>query len=247
MAQLRELPQEERESLANSVIEEELASGSVPPLTQAQRRKLIVATAIPMVGFGFMDNAVMIVCGEFIEVNIGAVFCISTLTAAAFGNLISDLVGLGTGGIIEEGASKLGFAAPPLTTAQLASSSAVYLRHGSNACGLALGCVIGMFPLLFHNQEDMRLKTIFTRYDKDGSGSLSWDEIWQAFNDAKMYPSENDMRHLFDKYDLDKDGQIEFEEFKVMAEDLEDRLKQDSNFDARSLMASTAHYLEIDD
>lgn len=54
------------------------------------------------------------------------------------------------------------------------------------------------------------------------------------------------MRHLFDKYDKDKDGTIAFEEFKVMAEDLEQRLKQDSALDGRSIMAAEAMYLEMD-
>merc|ERR1719422_1664608 len=95
--------------------------GEALPLTRAQVQKLFIATAIPMVGFGFMDNAVMIVCGEFIEIKLGAALCISTLAAAGLGNLISDVVGLGAGGIIEAGAAKMGFEAPALTASQLAS------------------------------------------------------------------------------------------------------------------------------
>lgn len=249
LAQLRALPQDEQETLGNALLSGtlgETAIGEVPPITRAQIGKLFVATAIPMVGFGFMDNAVMIICGEFIEIKLGAALCISTLAAAGIGNLISDLVGLGTGGIIEAGAAKLGFDSPPLTVAQQASRVATTTRHAGSVLGLGLGCIIGMFPLLFHDEDDMRLRTIFGRYDKDSSGSLDWQEIWLAFNDAKMYPSERDMQHLFEKYDLDKDGKIEYNEFKAMADDLEQRLKEDRGLDARGLMASAALYLEMD-
>lgn len=248
LAQLRELPQDQQERLANTLLngETEIDAGEGPAMTRAQKSKLFIATAIPMVGFGFMDNAVMIICGEMIEIKLGATLCISTLAAAGLGNLVSDLVGLGAGGIIEAGAAKMGIDAPPLTMAQLAGRAAVVTRHCGSVLGLAFGCIIGMFPLLFHDQDDVRLRVVFGRYDKDGSGALDWQEIWLAFNDAKMYPSERDMHHLFEKYDLDKDGQIEYDEFKVMVEDLEQRMKQDSSLEARSLMASAALYLEMD-
>lgn len=249
LAQLRDLPQDQKETLGNALLSGtlgETAIGEVPPITRAQMGKMFVATAIPMVGFGFMDNAVMIICGEFIEIKLGAALCISTLAAAGIGNLVSDLVGLGTGGLIEAGATKLGFDGPPMTIAQQASRVAVTTRQMGSVLGLGFGCIIGMFPLLFHDEDDMRLRTIFGRYDKDGSGSLDCQEIWLAFNDAKMYPSERDMQHLFDKYDLDKDGQIEYNEFKVMAEDLEKRMKEDRGLDARGLMASAALYLEME-
>jgi len=249
LAQLRGLPQDQQETLGNALLRGtlgETAIGEVPPITRAQMGKLFVATAIPMVGFGFMDNAVMIICGEFIEIKLGAALCVTTLAAAGIGNLISDIVGLGTGGIIEAGAANLGFASPPMTIAQQASRVATTTRQMGSVLGLGFGCTIGMFPLLFHDEDDMRLRTIFGRYDKDGSGSLDWQEIWLAFNDAKMYPSERDMHRLFDKYDLDKDGQIEYNEFKLMSEDLEQRLKEDKGLDARGLMASAALYLEMD-
>lgn len=236
--------------MANTLLNGEAAEthldGEAPPITRAQMRKLFIATAIPMVGFGFMDNCVMLICGEFIEVKLGAALCITTLCAAGLGNLISDLVGLGAGGIIEAGAAKMGVDAPPLTMAQQAGRAAVMTRHGGSVIGLSVGCIIGMFPLLFHDADDVRLRVIFGRYDKDGDGGLDWQEIWLAFNDAKMYPSERDMHHLFEKYDLDKDGEIEFDEFKKMVEDLEQRLKHDSALEARGLMASAALYLEMD-
>ena len=39
-----------------------------------------------MLGFGFMDNIIMIQAGDYIDTTFGAVLGISTLTAAGFGN-----------------------------------------------------------------------------------------------------------------------------------------------------------------
>lgn len=35
--------------------------------------------ALPFIGFGFLDNFLMIVAGAYIEIGIGAVFTISTM------------------------------------------------------------------------------------------------------------------------------------------------------------------------
>lgn len=40
-----------------------------------------------MVGFGFMDNLVMIQAGDMIDSTIGVTLGLSTLTAAAFGQV----------------------------------------------------------------------------------------------------------------------------------------------------------------
>lgn len=242
-AQLLALPKEEREGLVQEVLEQseaEEATDKPPTISTAQMTKLFVATAIPMVGFGFVDNAVMIASGEFLEIKLGAALAISTLAAAGLGNMVSDVVGLGAGGIIEAGAAKLGCDAPALTAAQLAGRGALVARHSGSIIGISVGCLLGMFPLLFHDQEDIRHRCIFKRYDKDGNGTLDRDELLHAFHDAKTYPSGGDMDNLFEKYDTDKDGTIGYPEFRAMLDDLESRMKQDSELEARSLMAGAA-------
>ena len=42
-----------------------------------------VAQAIPFIGFGFMDNAIMICAGEYIEMHLGAAFALSTMAGWA--------------------------------------------------------------------------------------------------------------------------------------------------------------------
>ena len=67
---------------------------------------------MPFIGFGFLDNAVMIVAGDYIDSTIGVYFHLSMLAAAAFGNTISDLVGIFFGGYIELVADRLGLPQP---------------------------------------------------------------------------------------------------------------------------------------
>lgn len=249
-ARLRALPAAQREALARSILEEGAAAGEAAAAgggaSRAQLKGLFLATAIPMVGFGFVDNAVMISCGEFLEVKLGAAMAISTLAAAGLGNLISDVVGLGAGGAIEAGAARLGFEVPRLSAAQLAGRAATLTRHGASALGISIGCVLGMFPLLFYDADDARLRTIFARYDTDGNGHLDRAELVAAFADARVYPAERDVNHLFNKYDADKDGTIGYAEFCAMMADIEHRMKEETAMGARAAIQSAAIHLATD-
>ena len=71
-----------------------------------------------MVGFGFMDNVIMITAGDAIDSHLGSVLHLSTLAAAALGNLMSDIAGLGMGGTIEGLARRIGLQSPGLSTTQ---------------------------------------------------------------------------------------------------------------------------------
>jgi len=68
------------------------ADGSSPsnaraPPSYTQLWKQAVASAVPMVGFGFMDNTIMIHAGEYLDTTVGVTFGLSTLTAAAMGQV----------------------------------------------------------------------------------------------------------------------------------------------------------------
>ncbi|EOB00610.1 Transmembrane protein 65, partial [Anas platyrhynchos] len=56
--------------------------------------------------------------GTQIELSIGVILGISTMAAAALGNLVSDLAGLGLAGYVEALASRLGLSIPDLTPKQ---------------------------------------------------------------------------------------------------------------------------------
>lgn len=63
--------------------------------TNSELYRLAIQQGLPFVGFGFLDNFIMIVAGESIETFLGASLVISTMAAAALGNTLSDVFGIG--------------------------------------------------------------------------------------------------------------------------------------------------------
>lgn len=104
---------------------------------------------IPMVGFGFLDNAIMLVAGEGVELMLGSALGLSTLGAAAIGNMFSDVVGLGAGGVIEQYAERLGIPPHRMSPAQLRRADVTRLGMAASVVGISIGCILGMAPLLF--------------------------------------------------------------------------------------------------
>ncbi|XP_074057755.1 transmembrane protein 65 isoform X3 [Macrotis lagotis] len=120
--------------------------------------QVFIHNALPFVGFGFLDNAIMIVAGTQIELTIGIILGISTMAAAALGNLVSDLAGLGLAGYVEALASRLGLSIPDLTPKQVDMWQTRVSAHLGKAVGVAIGCILGMFPLLFFRGEEEEKK-----------------------------------------------------------------------------------------
>ncbi|KAF6101425.1 transmembrane protein 65 [Phyllostomus discolor] len=131
-----------------------------PPPTPGQLRYVFIHNAIPFIGFGFLDNAIMIVAGTHIEMSIGIILGISTMAAAALGNLVSDLAGLGLAGYVEALASRLGLSIPDLTPKQVDMWQTRVSSHLGKAVGVTIGCILGMFPLIFFGvgEEDEKLE-----------------------------------------------------------------------------------------
>ncbi|XP_034031133.1 transmembrane protein 65-like [Thalassophryne amazonica] len=122
--------------------------------TAAQLRYVLLHNAIPFVGFGFLDNCIMIVAGTHIELSIGVILGISTMAAAALGNLVSDLAGLGLAGYVEALASRLGMQIPDLSPKQADMWQTRVSSHAGKAIGVGIGCILGMFPLLFFKDDE---------------------------------------------------------------------------------------------
>ncbi|XP_027701281.1 transmembrane protein 65-like isoform X3 [Vombatus ursinus] len=120
--------------------------------------QVFIHNALPFVGFGFLDNAIMIVAGTQIELSIGIILGISTMAAAALGNLVSDLAGLGLAGYVEALASRLGLSIPDLTPKQVDMWQTRLSAHLGKAVGVTIGCILGMFPLLFFRGEEEEKK-----------------------------------------------------------------------------------------
>mmetsp|Transcript_21498 Transcript_21498/g.36929 ORF Transcript_21498/g.36929 Transcript_21498/m.36929 type:complete len:271 (-) Transcript_21498:192-1004(-) len=150
------------------------------PVTEPTRRELYVVAlhqAIPFVGFGIMDNAILLLAGEAIDIYLGVTLGISTMCAAAIGNIISDLGGVAFGTVIEDALLRWSKKVDKLTKGKIKLPPAPKLSYDQRnlrsvrwssqlgcAAGLTVGCVIGMFPLLFF-PEDERSKE---RENEDG-------------------------------------------------------------------------------
>jgi hypothetical protein len=91
------------------------------------------------------------------------------LCAAAIGNIISDLAGIGCAAYIEEFcATTLKLPVPRLSSAQRQLRSVRMASQGGMAIGMTIGCIMGMLPLLFIDanksdrlRERARLKRLY--------------------------------------------------------------------------------------
>nr|XP_027220270.1 uncharacterized protein LOC113812563 isoform X1 [Penaeus vannamei] len=126
------------------------------PPNATELRQLAVFNALPFIGFGFLDNFIMILAGDYIDLTIGTTLGISTLAAAALGNTVSDLAGIGSAWYVENMATRTGMRPPDLSQEQLDMVSSRWCANVGRGIGVVLGCLMGMFPLLFlpFHEED---------------------------------------------------------------------------------------------
>lgn len=67
--------------------------------TFRQYYAVFVCQTVPFIGFGIMDNGIMIIAGDQIDMTLGAALGLSTMAAAGLGNLVSDIVGVSFSGL----------------------------------------------------------------------------------------------------------------------------------------------------
>ncbi|KAM4550281.1 transmembrane protein 65 [Fundulus diaphanus] len=163
---LKELQIFESKAIAQETLE-------TSPLTAAQIRYVLFHNAIPFIGFGFLDNAIMIAAGTQIELSIGVTLGISTMAAAALGNLVSDLAGLGLAGYVEALASRLGMQVPDLSPKQVDMWQTRLSSHMGKAIGITIGCILGMFPLFFLSDDDDEKKAAEEKPSGDAASQSS--------------------------------------------------------------------------
>ncbi|KAF4039336.1 Transmembrane protein 65 [Phytophthora infestans] len=130
-----------------------LSSRALAPPTRRQLRYVMIGSAIPFMGFGLIDNLILLVAGDAIETHFHSSYAMSMLCAAALGNTVADVVGLSLGGGIEGLARRLGIPDPMLSKAQANMSITLWCNFFASAGGITLGCLIGMIPLLFMNHD----------------------------------------------------------------------------------------------
>lgn len=193
------------------------AAASCPSPEVMQLWKYFVVTAVPFVGFGFADNSIMILAGEWLDLQLGSTLHLSTLAAAGIGNLISDVIGVGLGGVIEESAARMGIPPHGMTEAQLQLKQSKIAYGLGGVLGITVGCLLGMFPLLLNDPARQQLQKLFHSLDTNGDGSLDESEIRQAFMKINIYMTEKEMAALFSEFDVHEPyGFLDFEEFEKM-------------------------------
>lgn len=126
---------------------------NTPPLTSRLLWTEALYSSIPFLGFGFLDNSIMLCAGEYIDLTLGTALGISTLAAAAFGNLISDVAGIGMAGTVENNIKRVLGQTSVLTPAQREMPKARYYQFFGRCVGICVGCLFGMWPLLLYSKE----------------------------------------------------------------------------------------------
>jgi len=121
----------------------------VPEPTVEQLRIYALQHIVPFIGFGFFDNAVMILAGDFFDSKLGVAFGVTTMCSAAIGNTVSDVVGIWISGFIETAGVVLGLPDHNLSNEQQKFLKIRILRNTSMIFGITIGCVLGMFPLIY--------------------------------------------------------------------------------------------------
>ena len=158
--------------------------------------------AIPMIGFGFMDNLVMIQAGDAIDNTIGVAMCLSTLTAAALGQVVSDASGVCFGGFIDAMAGKLGLPMSTLTLDQRNTRFVRFFSTAAAASGVILGCLLGMTCLFFmdtdkadREKKKKKLAVLFDSLMQDGHTLLGAERctLWLL---PRTMPTEDNARPL---------------------------------------------------
>lgn len=128
-------------------------ASTVPKPSTRELLHLSITNSIPFIGFGFLDNFIMIIAGDRIESSMSVYITLSTMAAAALGNTFSDVVGIGSSYYVERGAAWLGFRAPALSPVQLDMPVSRRFTNMGRVVGITIGCFLGMIPLLFKDYD----------------------------------------------------------------------------------------------
>ena len=120
-----------------------------PMPTARQLELYFLHNFIPFVGFGFCDNFIMILAGDYIDAKLGLAMGLSTMAAAAWGNLFSDVIGLWISGFIETFVASTGLPGHRLTSGQMELLTVRIVKNTSMIVGISVGCIMGMLPLVY--------------------------------------------------------------------------------------------------
>ena len=81
------------------------------------------------------------------------------MAAAGLGNALSDVAGIGSAWYVEQIATRLGIKYPNLSAKQESMKVTKFVTQFGRVVGVFLGCLLGMFPLLFISSKSDRKDT----------------------------------------------------------------------------------------
>lgn len=113
---------------------------------------------------------------------------------------------------------RLGLPAAGLTVAQLSSKGGHRMRICAQVLGISIGCLLGMFPLLFIDEEKRKLKSSFEDADKDKDGMLSTYELSMALHRSGLMVGEDEIEWLVGRCGKTTHTSLTFDEFAELAQ-----------------------------
>lgn len=189
--------------------------------TPLQLRRYSLLQFLPFVVFGILDNGIMVIAGNQIDDMFGVMLGLSTMASAGLGNLISDVVGVRAAGSVEDGAERM-LPDPRLTEAQAQNPKVRFVSNYAKIVGISLGCLIGLTPLLFMEDEDTRqLRKLYEAIDANKDGGVSLGELENSLSTLgssfDVSFSRATIEKIFDEIDSDRSKLLSFDEFKAFA------------------------------
>jgi hypothetical protein len=156
-------------------------------------------------------------------------FALSTLTAAAFGQIFSDVAGVLSGSTVEAFAARLGLPKANLTQAQYLIPRVKMVSTMGQCVGVIIGCLLGMCSLFFMDLEradrlkkQAELATLFETLLDEGSKLIEAERctlflvdetadgtpfLWSKTKTG-VEPSNEDLMRTFKQYDRGGKGSI---------------------------------------
>lgn len=136
--------------------------------TRQQLKYHFVMSMVPMIGFGFMDNTIMIQAGNFIDCTLGVMLGMSTLSAAAVGQIVSGAGSVVFGGTLERMFRAAGLPSAGFSSAQRALPVVQKVGMSGNFVGVVIGCTLGLVNLLFIDTERSSVLKLQAMTDEQG-------------------------------------------------------------------------------
>lgn len=131
----------------------------VTTVTQQQLFYVFLRKFVPFVGFGLSDTGIMVLTAGALDVTVGVWLSLTTLTAAALGNCMSNFVALWVVGLIESLSNRIGIPDPKLNRKQAELAEVHTWGTIGSVTGMGCGCLTGLAPLFllgiaFEDDED---------------------------------------------------------------------------------------------